>query len=86
MTPFELNLYADAYSKKKKQEDEEKITLAYVNAMWTAQWFGKKSQQPKPLDKILKMNKQKKVMTDEQMLVIVKNLNVMFGGTLVKKK
>lgn len=49
--------------------------------MWTAQWFAKKGQQPKPLKEILEsMDREKKQMTDEQMLAVVQKLNTMFGG------
>jgi hypothetical protein len=87
MTPYELNVAAKSYSKKKEMEVKEKITLAYMTAMWTIQWLGKKHQRPKPLKDILdsidKTDKEKgkrKVMTDEQMLAQVKVLNAMFGG------
>lgn len=81
LTPFELSLMVKAYAKRKEEESKERISFAYINAMWTIQWLGKKSQHPKPLKEILdSMGKEKKVMTDEQMLAVVKNLNAMFGG------
>lgn len=83
MTPYELNLTANTYYEKQKQEYKDKVELAYVNAMWTIQWLGKRSQQPKPLNKILDdLYKEKKVMTDEEMLTQVKMLNSMFGGEI----
>lgn len=82
MTPRELNMTAEAHKKKKEERAKEEITLAYLNAMWTVQWLGKKSQQPKPLTQILdNLHKEKKVMTDEEMLEQVKRLNAIFGGT-----
>lgn len=81
ITPFELNIYANARGEKLKSDMEEKITLAYLNALWTVQWQGKKHQQPKPLKEILdSLDKEKKTMTDEQMLKQVEMLNAMFGG------
>jgi hypothetical protein len=81
MTPDELNLAANVYKKKREQEYKDKITLEYLNAMWTIQWLGEKSRQPKPLEEILKnLFKEKQIMTDEQMLARVKMLNTMFGG------
>lgn len=81
MTPDELNLAANVYKKKREQECKDKITLEYLNAMWTIQWLGEKSRQPKPLEEILKnLFKEKQIMTDEQMLARVKMLNTMFGG------
>jgi hypothetical protein len=69
-----------AYAKKKEEESKEKVTLAYINAMWTIQWLGKKSSHPKPLKEILEDNKPKEPMTDEQMLKRIKMLNALFGG------
>jgi len=81
MTPKELNIVARAYGKRKTDEFKEKITLAYLNALWTIQWLGKKHQQPKPLKEILAtIGKERKVMTDEQMLERVKQLNALLGG------
>jgi hypothetical protein len=81
MTPFELNIYAENYANKMRDDIEEKITLAYLNSLWTVQWQGKKHQQPRPLKEILaSIGKEKNEMTDEQMLEKVKALNAMFGG------
>lgn len=83
MTPYELNLYAETYFEKQKQDYKDKISLEYYNAMWTIQWLGNKSQHPKPLGEILDdMYKEKKIMTDEEMLEQVKMLNAIFGGEL----
>lgn len=86
MTPYELNVYAKAYFENKKNEFKEKITLEYLNAMWTIQWLGKKSQHPKPLNEILdNLYRERTVMTDEQMLKQVKVLNALFGGKVKRK-
>lgn len=79
LTPFEFGLMVKSYSIKTKAENEERITLAYVNAYWNAQWMAGKSKPP-TLEKILYPNKQKEAMTDEQMLERVKQLNAVFGG------
>lgn len=69
------------YSEKKKEESKEKLTLAYINAMWTVQWLGKKSNHPRPLKEILEsIDKDKKQMSDEEMFMKVKALNALFGG------
>mgnify|MGYP001139124389 CR=1 FL=1 len=82
MTPAELNIYAEVYAEKQKNDFKEKMSLEYYNALWTIQWLGKKSQHPKPLQEILDSidKPKKKAMTDEQMLAQVKALNAMFGG------
>ena len=82
MTPYQLALYDDVYSKKQEEESKEKLTLAYINAMWTIQWLGKKQNRPKPLKEILEGNKPKVNMTDDQMLERVKILNAMLGGEI----
>jgi|GEM_PF-527567 len=85
MTPYELNIYAEAYFEKQKNDYKEKLSLEYYNAMWTIKWLGKKSQHPKPLNEILNeidKEKEKKIMTDEQMLAQVKVLNALFGGEI----
>ncbi len=86
MTPYELNVYAKVYFEKQKNEFKEKITLEYLNAMWTIQWLGKRSQHPQPLQKILdSIDKQTKVMTDIEMFNQVKILNKLFGGEVKRK-
>lgn len=85
MTPYEFNLVAESYFERQRNEFKEKISLEYLNSLWTIQWLGKKSQHPKPLDEILdNLYKEKKVMTDEDMLKQVKALNAMFGGEVHK--
>lgn len=87
MTPAELNIYAEVYAEKQKNDFKEKMSLEYYNALWTIQWLGKKSQHPKPLQEILDSidKPKKKAMTDEQMLAQVKALNAMFGGEIIDK-
>ena len=81
MTPFEIDILAQSYISRKKEDTQEKITLAYLNAKWTIQWLGKKKDHPSPLKEILdSIGKEKIVMTDEQMLERVKALNAVFGG------
>ncbi len=68
-----------SYSANKEAEHNEKITLAYINALWNAQWMGGGSKPPK-LDELLNGDKSKKSMTDEEMLIRIKQLNDAFGG------
>lgn len=68
----------NSYAQRREEEAEEKLTLAYINAAWTVQFLGK--NKPK-LDKFIKKNK--KVMTDDEMLNQVKILNNMMGGEVV---
>ncbi len=76
LTPYEFSLIVNSYVKKKEEETDEKITLAYINALWTIQFLGK--DKPK-LDDFLN-KKRKKEMTDEEMLNQIKLLNNVLGG------
>ena len=78
LTPYEFSLVVNAYAKRREEEAEEKLTLAYINAAWTIQFLGK--NKPK-LDDILKKN-HKKEMTDEEMLNQIKLLNNILGGEI----
>lgn len=80
VTPYEFSLMVNSYAKRREEEAEEKITLAYINAAWTVQFLGK--NKPK-LDKILNKKKKKKEMTDEEMLNQVKLLNNLMGGGII---
>lgn len=76
MTPDELNLSAEIYAEKKKQDEQNLIIQAYLISRWV--WTKKI-----PIEKILEemgTKKEKNKMTDEQMLAQVKTLNTIFGG------
>ena len=70
----------DAYSKNKEESEKERITIAYIQAMWTIQWLGK--QKPKSLQSILG-EKKSKPMTDEELLNKAKTINLALGGEIV---
>ncbi len=76
LTPYEFSLVVNAYAKRREEEAEEKIILAYMNSAWTIQFLSK--NKPK-LDSVLK-KKIKKEMTDKEMLNQVKLLNNILGG------
>ena len=81
MTPAELNLYAEIYAEKKKQEEQNMIIQAYLISRWV--WA-----KEVPIEKILEDmgNKQEnKAMTDEAMLKQVMILNNIFGGEVKEK-
>jgi len=81
MTPYQLNLVIKAYAERQEEEFKEKVTLSYLNSLWTIQWLGKRHNYPRPLKEILdSIGKEKKEMAAEQMLARVKMLNAAFGG------
>lgn len=79
LTPYEFTLMVNSYVERKEEESEEKLTIAYLNAMWTIQFLGGKNV-PKLDDYLNKNKKRKREMTDEDMLNQVKFLNNLFGG------
>ena len=75
MTPFELNLKAKGYAKRREIEQKESIYQAYLISRWV--W-----QKKINIEKILETKKESKVMTDDEMLAQVKALNALFGGSV----
>ena len=76
MTPAELNLSAEIYAEKKKQEEQNMIIQACLISRWV--WA-----KEVPIEKILNelgTKQENKIMTDEEMLNQVKMLNNLFGG------
>lgn len=76
MTPYELNLYAEAYSEKEEANAKEKVILV---------WLGEHYHRVKKLPNLKKalqefFGKQDEHMTDEEMLAMAKKLNAQFGG------
>jgi hypothetical protein len=81
MTPDELNLSAEIYAEKKKQDEQNLIIQAYLISRWV--WA-----KEVPIERILEDmgNKQEnKIMTDEAMLKQVMILNNIFGGEVKEK-
>lgn len=76
MTPRQLNLAADEYSKRKQIEQNESIAQAYLISRWV--W-----QKKIDIKKILDADLKKKPMSDKDMLERVKALNAVFGGEVV---
>lgn len=78
-TPFEVGVYASAYYKRKGDEQEARISLAYNHAYWVALWNNGKK--PESLEKIL--NKTPEEMGDEDMFKQIKVLNAAMGGEVI---
>ena len=80
MTPYELSLYLEAYLEKQEAEMQEKLTL-----VWLGEYYHRTKRLPSLKDELKKITGGKnKVMTDAEMLQMVKELNVKFGGTVEK--
>lgn len=78
ITPFELNISAESYAERKKVNDKQLIHQAYLISRWV--WEKKID-----IEKILGEKKEKKIMTDEEMLAQVQALNAIFGGEVVRR-
>lgn len=88
MTPYELGLAVQGYTKRKEREAEEyqikyenERKLLTIQAYLISRWVWQKKVD---IDKILNtdVNKPKKNMTDDEMLAQVKVLNALFGGEI----
>lgn len=77
MTPYELSLVAEAINEKMEAESQEKIILT-----WLGEYYHRQKKLPS-LKKAVEdfFGKKDKVMTDEEMLAMAKQLNAQFGGT-----
>ena len=81
MTPYELALSAEAFHELKVSELEQNITFA-----WLREYYHRQKYLPSLEDEIRKLtNKQPKEMTDDEMLAMVKHLNVQMGGSVITK-
>lgn len=76
-TPYEFSIITDGYSERLKQDYELSITNAYLVSRWV--WAKKLPD----LKKILSQ-KEKKVMTDDQMKQMAIALNKLFGGEVIE--
>lgn len=74
ITPYELSIFAESYLERKEIESEERILQAYLTALWS------RTKKMPNINKILKREKENKVMTDDEMLKQVMKLNALFGG------
>lgn len=76
VTPFELSLVVKGFNERQKANQKENVYQAYLISRWV--W-----QKKVDIEKILEIKKEKKVMSSDQMLAQVKQLNALFGGSEV---
>lgn len=75
MTPSELNLAAKGFARRNEMEQKQSIYQAYLISRWV--WAKRIN-----IKKILEdPKKEKKQMSDDEMLKQVRILNKLFGGT-----
>jgi hypothetical protein len=80
MTPYELMIHLEAFSEKEETRTEEAITL-----VWLGEYYHRLKRLPPIKDELKKLLHSDQVMTDDEMLEMVKTLNAQFGGTFEKK-
>lgn len=76
MTPHELNLHIIDYQEKRKSDNDDQITLAYLGALW------QRVKKMPNFKTILNQEVKPKKQTPEAMLDEVKRLNAAMGGTI----
>jgi hypothetical protein len=80
MTPYEFALHVEAFQEMKEQESKEKLTL-----VWLGEYYHRTKRLPSLKSELKKISgESQKVMSDNEMLEMVKRLNKQFGG-IVKK-
>ena len=79
MTPYELMIYLEAHQEKEEIRIEEEITL-----VWLGEHYHRLKRLPQLKAELKKLLKKDEVMTDDEMLNMVKTLNAQFGGTFEK--
>lgn len=75
MTPHELSLYVNAFTRKKETEGDNWVINAYLAAYWQ-----RAKKMPSIKEVLKKPAKKSKQQTPEEMLEAVKKLNAAFGG------
>jgi hypothetical protein len=80
MTPYELSLCIEAHMERQEAEMKDRLTL-----VWLGEYYHRTKRLPSLQKELKKITgEEKPVMTDEQMLEMVKNLNAQFGGAHIK--
>jgi DNA-binding SARP family transcriptional activator len=77
MTPHELTLYVKAHVKRKEDDWDEKVSIAWLGA-----YFQRANKMPKMKEYLTaSLKKKAKKQTAEDMLRQIKALNAALGGT-----
>lgn len=77
MTPYELNLVAEAHAEMMESKSVEQMTL-----VWLGEYYHRMKKLPSLKKEVEKMTgkSQHKAMTDDEMLKVAERLNKQFGG------
>jgi hypothetical protein len=74
MTPLEFRMHIKIYNEKQTQDSKDIIAQAYLAAAW------QRAKKLPNFKKLLEAERPKRKMTNEEMLLKVKQLNAAFGG------
>lgn len=79
MTPYELNLYGEAFVERETAKKEEQLTL-----VWLGEFYHRIKRLPSLKSELEKLTGKKhiKEMSDKEMLEMVEQLNDKFGGSV----
>ena len=80
ITPYELMIHLEAYQEGQQNDLQERLTL-----VWLGEYYHRLKRLPKIKDELKKLMPNDQAMTDEEMLEMVKTLNMQFGGTFEKQ-
>jgi len=78
MTPYELNIHAEIFEEKQRFEQEERLSL-----VWMGEYLHRVEKMP-TLNELLGKKEETKVMSAEEMLANVMQLNSAMDGTVKK--
>lgn len=79
MTPYELALCIESHAEKHEAEMKDKLSL-----VWLGEYYHRTKRLPNLQDELKKISgNNKKGMTNDEMLAMVKRLNREFGGSVV---
>lgn len=77
MTPYEYIMVLNAFNKRTKQEQEDRITAAYLTAFWY------RVKEMPSLKEILGKDNEPEEQTAVDMFEEIKRINAAFGGTTI---
>lgn len=80
ITPYELMIYIEAHQEKEEIRLQEVVTL-----VWLGEHYHRLKRLPALKGELKKLLKSEDPMSDDEMLEMVKTLNVQFGGTFEEK-
>lgn len=81
MTPYELMIYIEAFSEREESRMQEALTL-----VWLGEYYHRIKRLPALKGELKKMSSHDQIMTDDEMLEMVKTLNAQFGGTFEERR